>query len=227
MRLAEAGSAPPPSSPITLPRNADHLSVAQLHVPRGAAMVGATRTSGRPVLSTVGIVRRVSFDLAQVNVSRLLAPLDSPRLAPFMGALEEVNALGDAAPGFVWRLQTEDGNATAVQAFGWDVGGSHGVIVNLTTWTSVQALADFVFSGRHLEIMRQRRQWFHNVAEATTALWWVPGGHRPSTAEAEDRVRMLRREGPSPAAFTFRTTFPAPGQGRVPTETGNDWFCPA
>ncbi len=70
------------------------------------------------------------------------------------------------------------------------------MIVNLTTWTSVEALADFVFSGRHLEIMRQRRQWFHAVAEATTAMWWVPSGHRPTTDEAEARVRRLSRTGP-------------------------------
>jgi hypothetical protein len=89
----------------------------------------------------------MAFELAQINVSRLLAPLDSPLLADFVAALDEVNAAGDRAPGFVWRLQTEDGNATAVRAFGWDVGDSHGVIVNLTVWTSVEALADFVFSG--------------------------------------------------------------------------------
>jgi len=169
----------------------------------------------------------MAFELAQVNASRLLAPLESAQLAPFMAALDEVNAEGDAAPGFLWRLQTEDGNATAVQAFGWDVAGSHGVIVNLTTWQSVEALAGFVFSGRHLEIMRQRRQWFHQAAEATTALWWVPGGHRPSTDEAEDRVRQLRRRGPSTDSFTFRNLFPAPGQTATDVHSGDDWLCPA
>lgn len=102
----------------------------------------------------------VSFELAQVNVSRLLAPIDSPVLADFMAPLDEVNAAGDAAPGFRWRLQTEDGNATAVRAFGWDAGDSHGVIVNLTTWDSVEALGDFVFSGQHLQIMGGRRSGF-------------------------------------------------------------------
>jgi len=118
----------------------------------------------------------MSFELAQVNVSRLLAPLESPQLAAFMAALDEVNAEGDAASGFLWRLQTEDGNATAVKAFGWDVAGSHGVIVNLTTWSSVEALAGFVFSGRHLEIMRQRRQWFHRAAEAPRPCGGSPAG---------------------------------------------------
>ena len=167
------------------------------------------------------------FELAQVNISRLLAPLDSPSLADFVAALDEVNASGDRAPGFVWRLQTEDGNATAIRAFGWDVGDSHGVIVNLTVWTSVEALADFVFSGGHVAVMRRRRRWFAQVAEATTALWWVPAGHRPSTDEAEDAVRRLRADGPTPRAFTFRQPFPAPDAVNSPVRYAVDPRCPA
>ena len=167
-------------------------------------------------------------DLAQVNVSRLLAPLESPLLADFVAALDAVNAEGDAAPGFLWRLQTEDGNATAVRAFGWDVEDSHGVITNLTTWTSVEALGEFVFSGRHLQVMRGRRQWFQRAAEPMTALWWVPSGHRPTTAEAEARVRHLRTHGPTPQAFTFRTRFPAPGGPTADVRSDDDrWSCPA
>jgi len=169
----------------------------------------------------------MDVELAQVNVSRLLSPLDSPQLADFMAALDEVNAAGDLAPGFVWRLQTEDGNATAVRAFGWDVGDSQGVIVNLTTWTSVEALADFVFSGQHLAIMRRRRQWFEKAVEAITALWWVPRGHRPSTDEAEERVRQLRRHGPTPTAFTFRSPFPAPDRPGIAARFTDNWLCPA
>ena len=166
-------------------------------------------------------------ELAQVNVSRLLAPLDSPPLIEFMAALDEVNASGDIAPGFRWRLQTEDGNATAVRAFGWDVADSYGVIVNLTTWTSVEALADWVFSGTHLAIMRRRREWFQQVAKATTALWWVPAGHHPSTEEAEDRVRHLRRHGPSPTVFSFRKPFPSPTGPDAAAQPSDDWLCPA
>lgn len=169
----------------------------------------------------------MTFELAQVNVSRLLAPLDSPQLAGFMAALDEVNASGDAAPGFRWRLQTEDGNATAVRAFGWDVADSYGVIVNLTVWSSVDALADWAFSGPHLAIMRRRREWFAKAAEATTALWWVPAGHRPSPEAAEDRVRHLRRHGPTESAFTFRRPFPSPDGPRSAQEPSDHWFCPA
>jgi Domain of unknown function (DUF3291) len=169
----------------------------------------------------------VPFDLAQVNVSRLLAPLDSPLLTEFMAALDEVNAAGDAAAGALWRLQAEDGNATSVRAFGWDVRDSHGVIVNLTTWTSVQALADFVFSGEHLRVMRRRRAWFERAVEPMTALWWVPAGHRPSTDEAEDRVRRLRRDGPSSGAFTFRTPFPSSDLPDAVVRSDDGWLCPA
>jgi len=169
----------------------------------------------------------MNCDLAQVNVSRLLAPLDSTLLEPFVAALNEVNAEGDRAPGFVWRLQTESGNATDVEGFGWDVAGSHGVIVNLTTWTSTRALSDFVFSGRHLAIMRQRREWFHPVVEATTALWWVPAGARPSVEESEDRVRHLRRRGPTEDAFTLRRHYPAPDALTRTMQAADDRFCPA
>ena len=169
----------------------------------------------------------MTFELAQVNISRLLAPLDSPLLADFVAALDEVNAAGERAPGFVWRLQTEDGDATAIRAFTWDVGARHGVIGNLTVWTSVEALADFAFSGTHVAIMRRRRTWFARAAEATTALWWVPAGHRPSTDEAEDAVLHLRAHGPTPRAFTFRRPFPAPGRVDDAVRYAVDPRCPA
>lgn len=161
----------------------------------------------------------MQYDLAQVNVARLLAPLDSEVLKPFVDALDEVNAEGDHSPGFVWRLQSESGNATDVEGFGWDVADSYGVIVNLTTWNSTQALSDFIFGGRHLEIMRRRREWFHPVAEATTALWWVPAGSRPTVSEAEDRIRSLRHHGHTENAFTLRRHFPHPDAVGLPSES--------
>src|SRR4051794_32047477 len=99
------------------------------------------------------------FELAQVNVARLLAPIDDPQLREFVAALDEVNAAADSAVGFRWRLQTEDGNATAVRAFEWDVDDGAGVIVNLSVWESVDALAEYVYSGLHVAVMRRRREW--------------------------------------------------------------------
>jgi hypothetical protein len=170
----------------------------------------------------------MEFTLAQVNIGRLRAPLDSPQLASFMAALDPVNAVADVAPGFVWRLQTEDGNATAVRAFEWDQAGSAGVIMNMSVWDSVEALAAFVYSEQHRQVLRRRREWFEQMEEAFLALWWVPLGHIPTTGEAEDRIRHLRAHGPTPHAFTLRMHFPPPGEGECAPRPGRaDWMCPA
>ena len=144
--------------------------------------------------------------LAQVNVSRLLAPLDDPRLAPFVEALEPVNARADAAPGFVWRLQAEGGDATSIRAF-----PDPNVIVNLSVWESVEALEAFTFGDpAHRAVLRGRRAWFERHAEADTALWWIADDTLPSVEDAAERLAHLRRHGPTAFAFTFRQRF-APG----------------
>jgi phosphoglycolate phosphatase-like HAD superfamily hydrolase len=148
----------------------------------------------------------MSAYLAQINVARLLTPIDAPETADFVAALAPVNARADAAPGFVWRLQTESGDATSVQVFDDPL-----VIVNLTVWESIEALEAFAYrEASHLAVLRRRREWFERAAEAATALWWVPSGHIPGVDEALDRLATLRAQGPSPTAFTFRERFPAP-----------------
>ena len=171
----------------------------------------------------------MEFELAQVNIGRLTAPIDSPALADFMAALDPVNAAADQAPGFVWRLQTEDGNATAVQAFEWDAAGSAGVILNMSVWTGIEHLGAFVYSETHRQIMRRRREWFQPMREAYMACWWVPAGHRPGTGEAEERIRHLRAHGPTPHAFSLRVSYPPPGGGAGAEPTGGpaEWLCQA
>jgi hypothetical protein len=170
----------------------------------------------------------VDYVLAQVNIGRMLEPLDSPRLADFVAALEPVNAVADAAPGFVWRLQTEDGNATSVQAFQWDRAGTAGVLVNMSVWESVEALAAYVYSDAHRQVLRRRREWFARMPEAYSALWWIPRGHIPTTDEAEGRILHLRESGPTSYAFTLREHFPPPdvaGSGLI--RSPEEWTCPA
>ncbi|MFD4409524.1 DUF3291 domain-containing protein [Streptomyces sp. NPDC058466] len=147
-----------------------------------------------------------AYELAQVNIARLKAPLDSPRLKDFVEALDPVNAVADAADGFVWRLQSDSGNATDVPVFGDDW-----LIVNMSTWRDTNALTAFMYQGRHRELLARRREWFERLEEAMTVLWWVPAGHRPSVAEAEGRLLHLRANGPTPYAFTLRTSFPPQG----------------
>lgn len=179
--------------------------------------------------------------LAQVNVGRLVAPLDSPQLADFTANLDPVNAVADTAPGFVWRLQTEDGNATTVRAFEADAEGADGgILVNMSVWESVEALAAYVYGEAHLAVLRRRREWFERMKDAYTALWWIPRGHVPAVGEAEERVRHLRAHGPTPYAFTLKIHFPPPdgylpgGRPPVPPEgvaagplhSPDEWTCP-
>ena len=145
------------------------------------------------------------FHVAQVNIVLPREPIDSPALAEFVALLEPVNALADAAPGFVWRLQDEGGDATAINAFDDDR-----ILVNMSVWESVDALWDFVYAGEHLTVMRRRREWMIRPERAYMALWWIPAGHIPTTAEAEERVATLEARGPSPEAFTFKQRYPAP-----------------
>ena len=152
----------------------------------------------------------MSWQLAQVNIGRLQAALDAPQLRPFMEALDRVNAAADHSPGFIWRLQTEDGNATAVQAFTWDAGDSVGVIINMSVWTDVEHLTAFVLCDAHRAILRRRREFFERMPEAYLACWWVAAGHMPTTDEAEERIRHLRAHGPTPYAFTLRHHYPPP-----------------
>ena len=148
--------------------------------------------------------------MAQVNLARLLAPLDDPQLEDFVAGLDPVNAAADAAPGFVWRLQTDSGNATSIQAFTWDADGSAGVIVNLSVWVDLEHLRAFVYAPEHRAVLRRRREWFAPMADAYTACWWVPAGQRPTTQDAEQRVRHLRSNAPSAYAFDLRDSFAPP-----------------
>ncbi|MFI0480010.1 DUF3291 domain-containing protein [Actinomadura sp. 9N215] len=144
------------------------------------------------------------YHLAQFNVGTLLAPLDDPLLAEFVARLDPVNALADAAPGFVWRLVGEgEADATGMRPAGEDV------IINFSVWESADSLWDFVYRSAHLETMRRRREWFQRHVEAHLVMWWIPAGHVPTVEEALERLALIREHGPTPRAFTFNSSFTA------------------
>jgi hypothetical protein len=149
----------------------------------------------------------VHHHLAQLNIARPRAPLDSPQLAGFMSRLAEINALADAAPGFVWRLvDAGGGDATSLRPYGPDV------LVNMSVWESVEALYDFAYRTAHLDVLRRRREYFdHEGLDTYAVLWWVPSGTVPTLIQARRRLDLLAAEGPTPQAFTFRDRFPPPG----------------
>jgi len=161
-----------------------------------------------------------AFHLAQLNVAHLKAPLDSPLLADFVGNLDRINALAESASGFIWRLQTPEGDATALRPAGPDT------IVNMSVWTDVSSLSAFVFKSGHVDILKRRKEWFERMADAYTVLWWVPKGAIPTIDEALAKLDHLRSHGPSPEAFTFRTAAPPPDMPLSSSEQLQD-ECPA
>ena len=180
--------------------NLDESAAALPCNPEYAVKLRALRTRlGLPVDAGAS-----AWQLAQLNIGVLAAPLDSPQLADFVNNLDRINALADGSPGFVWRLQTDDGNATALRPFGGDV------LVNMSVWEDFESLRRFVYQSDHAAFVKRRREFFERPVDSILVLWWVPRGHLPDTAEARVRLDRLRRDGPSAAAFEFRKIFPAP-----------------
>jgi hypothetical protein len=155
--------------------------------------------------------------VAQLNIARLVAPIDAPEIADFVAALDEINGLGESSPGFVWRLQTDEGNATSVQAYDDPL-----VIVNLTVWESVEALKDFTYRSDHTNFLRRRAEWFERADGPSVVLWWIAAGHIPTVDEAKQRLDTLRLHGPGPDAFTFRRVFPPEGTHPDPMPAAAD-----
>jgi hypothetical protein len=165
----------------------------------------------------------VTHHLAQLNIGRLAAPLDSAQLADFVAGLDPVNAQADAAPGFVWRLKDEDGgNATS-----FSISDDPMIIVNLSVWTDHRSLWNFVYSDAHRELLRRRREFFARMVEAYTVLWWVPAGHRPTVDEARERLDHLRRRGPGDHAFRLQDADVAPPAGAAPAGAASTEAAPA
>lgn len=163
----------------------------------------------------------MSFELAQLNIASMLEPLESPLLSDFVANLNRINSLAEQSPGFIWRLQSEAGDATTLRPFG------DSILVNMSIWTDIASLHHFVYKSTHVEIMRRRKAWFERMREAYTVLWWVPKGHRPTIAEASERLDALRANGATTYAFTFRHPFPSPDSQIHEAGPGFDDVCPA
>ena len=146
-----------------------------------------------------------AWHLAQINIARFKAPIDAPLLAGFVEMLDPINAIADESPGFVWRLQTDEGNATSIHAFDDDL-----ILVNMSVWESLEDLDAFVYRSRHFEVFRRRREWTERMVQPYVALWWIRAGTIPTIEEGKRRLDRLIERGPTPEAFAFKRAFPAP-----------------
>ena len=147
------------------------------------------------------------FHLAQANIARMRATQGDPVMAGFVSRIESLNALADAAPGFIWRLQTDDGDATAIRVFEDEL-----ILFNLTVWESIEALEAYVYRSNHLEAVQKRAEWFERPEKSPLVLWWIDAGHIPDEEEALRRFEALWENGPCAEAFTFRVRYDRGGR---------------
>lgn len=152
------------------------------------------------------------YHLAQVNIGRMIAPLESPVMAEFVAQLDEINALADNSSGFIWRLQSNEGNATCFRAYEDDL-----ILFNMSVWESVEQLKNYVYRSAHGEVMKRRRDWFEKIDKMIMAMWWVEAGHIPTISEAKQRLDYLQKNGESEFSFTFKKIF-EPTESEFETE---------
>ncbi len=146
----------------------------------------------------------MNYHLAQLNIGRMLGPIDGEVMSGFVARLDEINALAEGWPGFVWRLVGEGNDATSLRPF-----DDHMIIVNMSVWENLDALKNYVYKSDHTQVLRQRKQWFEAMKEMYMVLWWIPAGHIPTVQEARERLEYLRTHGPTPEAFSFAQPFEA------------------
>ena len=150
------------------------------------------------------VLPMAQYHLANFNIARMVAPLENPVMQGFVDELDRINRVADQSPGFVWRLQEDNGSATNMRPYDDAM-----ILINMSVWETVEALRQFSYRSDHREIFRQRRKWFELMQAPHLVLWWIPAGTYPGLEEGKQRLEMLRRDGPTAGAFDFGKSFPA------------------
>ncbi len=145
------------------------------------------------------------YHLAQINIAQAKDEMDSEVMKGFVERLDEINALAEASPGFIWRLQDESGNASEIQVFDDPL-----LLINMSVWRDIDSLKHYVYRSAHVDLLRDRDAWFNKTVQAHQALWWIPAGHVPSEQEGVERLQHLQQHGPTATAFTFARPQPMP-----------------
>lgn len=144
----------------------------------------------------------MTHHIAQINIARMLAPLDTPVMADFVANLDRINALAETGPGFVWRLKGDGNDATSLRPY-----NDNQIIVNMSIWESIEALHQYTYYSGHVEIFRRKKEWFEKMSSPALVMWWIPAGHIPTVSEGKAKLDYLGKHGPTPLAFTFKQQF--------------------
>lgn len=145
------------------------------------------------------------YQLAQINIALMKAPIDDPIMSEFAAALNEVNLIADRSPGFIWRLQTSSGNATDIRAY-----PDPKMLINVSVWQTIEQLKVYVYHTLHGDFFVRRRQWFEEYSGEHFGMWWIPADHLPTVEEGKAKLKYLERHGDSPECFTFAKPYPSP-----------------
>jgi len=141
--------------------------------------------------------------LAQLNIAHALADMESPIMADFINNTDRINALAAGSPGFVWRHEGYEGDATEIAR----IFGNDRTLANMSVWESKDHLFEYVYNSGHKEIFRRKKEWFHKMPKIHAVLWFIPKGHLPTLEEANERLTHLQEHGESAYAFSFKSTF--------------------
>ena len=146
------------------------------------------------------------YQLAQINIAKMKGEdINAPIMKDFVENIDRINQLAEASPGFVWRLKDEEDNALSINPF-----PDNSLLINVSVWTDVEHLKQYVYQSMHAEIMQRKREWFHHFKGFHYALWWTKAGEYPSAEEAAKKLSQLQAKGPNQEVFTFNTAYPPP-----------------
>ncbi|MFV9551155.1 DUF3291 domain-containing protein [Algibacter sp. PT7-4] len=143
----------------------------------------------------------IKYNLAQVNIAKPLAPMDNPIMQDFVNNLDKINAIADAAEGFIWRLKDEDKNE-ATSVFQDDL-----LIINMSVWENLESLFNYTYKSGHIDVFKRKKEWFSKMKMMHMAFWYIPEGYTPSFQDAKNRLDYLNTHGDTPYAFSFKSKF--------------------
>ncbi|MBI1257181.1 MAG: DUF3291 domain-containing protein [Chloroflexi bacterium] len=144
----------------------------------------------------------MDYQIAEINIGRILGSMDSPIMKEFKDNLDRINALAETSPGFVWRLKGDNNNATDIHVY-----DDPFMIINMSVWESIDSLFEYVYKSAHTPYVSRRKEWFEKLTIPIMVLWWIPAGHQPTPAEAKLKLEYLDQHGATPNAFTFKQRF--------------------
>ena len=146
------------------------------------------------------------YYLAQLNVAYAKAPIDSDIMVDFVAQLDAVNEAAENSPGFIWRLKDDENN----NAIGFSAFDDENMLINISVWSSVDALKNYLYEGLHLTVFKDKHRWFEKMDSPHLVLWWIKADTVPTVDSALERLSYLNANGPSEHAFTFSQQFPPP-----------------